>query len=268
MTHKGIVLSLCDFTGAWSAPFIDRGYTVVRVDPMHDAGRMTTEGTTVAGSMAVARMADGGYSIAATARQLADMLAGHSDPVGRLDAFLTVFGVLPATYQPTRVVGVLMAPPCTAFAGSGARWWKAKDADGRTEEAVSIVIDCWRVMQLTDPLWWALENPVGRLERLVPELQGVRKFIFDPCDFAGMADDPIAEAYTKRTCLWGEFTPPHKAPHLRIEPHMVEKRRRDGRVVRGSWMWATLGGKSERTKALRSKTPVGFARAFAMAQEG
>jgi hypothetical protein len=48
---------------------------------------------------------------------------------------------------------------------------------------------------------------------------------------------------------------------------MIEKRRKDGSVVRGSWMWANLGGKSERTKALRSKTPQGFARAFAAIQE-
>lgn len=35
---------------------------------------------------------------------------------------------------------------------------------------------------------------------------------------------------------------------------------------RGSWMWANLGGKSERTKELRSITPMGFSRAFATAQ--
>ena len=32
------------------------------------------------------------------------------------------------------VVGVLSAPPCTDFSGSGARWWPAKDADGRTKD--------------------------------------------------------------------------------------------------------------------------------------
>lgn len=31
---------------------------------------------------------------------------------------------------------------------------------------------------------------------------------------------------------------------------------------KGSFMWAKLGGKSERTKALRSATPEGFASAF------
>ena len=34
---------------------------------------------------------------------------------------------------------------------------------------------------------------------------------------------------------------------------------------RGSWQWAKLGGKSERTKRLRSQTPRGFALAFAEA---
>lgn len=75
-----------------------------------------------------------------------------------------------------------------------------------------------------------------------------------------IAEDPEADRYTKRTGIWGNVTRPCENPR---EPVMFEKRRADGRVVRGSWMWANLGGKSERTKELRSMTPRGFARAFA-----
>jgi hypothetical protein len=39
----------------------------------------------------------------------------------------------------------------------------------------------------------------------------------------------------------------------------------DKKGRRLSWLAAKLGGKSERTKELRSKTPVGFSRAFAKA---
>lgn len=35
--------------------------------------------------------------------------------------------------------GVIGAPPCTAFARSGARAWAAKDGDGRTQAAVELV---------------------------------------------------------------------------------------------------------------------------------
>ena len=32
------------------------------------------------------------------------------------------------------VHGILAAPPCTDFAGSGAQYWPAKDTDGRTAQ--------------------------------------------------------------------------------------------------------------------------------------
>jgi hypothetical protein len=90
-------------------------------------------------------------------------------------------------------------------------------------------------------------------------LVGRKRIEFHPFHYAYLADDPVAEAYTKRTGLWGEFNwrklqalADHNA-----KPVMYE---RGGK--RGSWMWAKLGGKSERTKELRSRTPTGFARAF------
>lgn len=274
MSSKGIILSLCDFSGAWSRPFVALGYTVVRVDPMHDAGRMATEGTRRDGTFDIIPMADGGTALAATAGQLADWLEGLCFPRLGLVHRLEQAGVaLPYT---ANIVGILMAPPCTHFAGSGARWWAGKDARGETDEAVAIVRDCLRVKDLLQPRWWALENPAGRIARLVPELQASpSRFVFHPCDFALLAEgDHLTEAYTKRTVLWGNFTSPmgtsvdgSKVLPYRAEPVMIERKRKDGSIVRGSWMWAHLGGKSERTKALRSKTPTGFARAFALAQE-
>jgi hypothetical protein len=271
---RGIILSLCDYTGTWSRPFISLGYTVVRVDPMHDAGKATTEGTTLAGSLRASRMDDGGFALAATAGQLADILA--RSVIDAASNVADLIGLVPLRTpfdagRAPRIVGVLAAPPCTHFAGSGARWWAEKDARGDTDEAVQIVRDCLRVVALTKPDFWALENPAGRLERLVPELQEVpSKVTFHPCDYAVLADDVQAEAYTKRTVLWGKFDAAYLAglsENTHVEPVMIEKRRKDGTVVRGSWMWANLGGKSERTKALRSKTPTGFARAFALSTQ-
>ena len=183
MSLAPVVLSLCDFTGEWSRPYLEAGYAVRRVD------------------------------------------LKHGDDVRLLE------------YQgPVR--GVLAAPPCTAFAGSGAQYWSAKDAGGATLEALALVDACLRIVAVHRPLWWALENPVGRLRRWL----GPPALSFNPCDYG----DP----YTKRTLLWGHFNAPARSP---VEPERV--------CSQGSWLMR-LGGKSERTKELRSATPAGFARAF------
>lgn len=92
--------------------------------------------------------------------------------------------------------GILAAPPCDHFSVSGAQYWPAKDADGRTLEALSIVDACLRIIYACKPFWWALENPVGRLVHYI----GKPRMSFNPCDYG----DP----YTKKTLLWGTFAPP------------------------------------------------------------
>lgn len=143
--------------------------------------------------------------------------------------------------------GVLAAPPCTDFANSGARWFAGKDVRGDTEKSLEIVNACLDIIDYVKPMWWALENPIGRLESLCPRL-GRWGFSFDPCDYG----DP----YTKRTLLWGVFVPP--LPLFIGGDWSVEP-------VEGSKMWSKYGGKSERTKTARSVTPAGFARAFFLA---
>lgn len=136
---------------------------------------------------------------------------------------------------PAKVHGVLMAPPCTEFASSGARWWAGKPPHLLTD-AVAIVRRCLEIAKLTNPEWWALENPIGRLPRMVPEL-GKPVFAFDPCDFG----DP----WTKRTMLWGRFNPPVKSP---VQP-----------MIKSPIHYMPPGPDRQR---LRSITPAGFARAF------
>lgn len=133
---------------------------------------------------------------------------------------------------PHPVRGVLAAPPCTEFAGSGARWWADK-GQGPLLDGLSIVDACMRIIAVHDPVWWVLENPVGRLAKYL----GPARHSFQPADYG----DP----YTKKTCLWGRFVMPTKRP--------VE-------AVEGSRMWK-LPPSPERA-ALRSVTPAGFARAF------
>ncbi len=131
-----------------------------------------------------------------------------------------------------KVWGILAAPPCTVFALSGNRWPRSADDYAAN---LAVVDACIRIAFACKPQWWALENPVGTLVNWL----GKPKMYFNPCDYG----DP----YTKRTCLWGDFTEPKRAP---VEP------------TEGSKLWAKYGGKSARTKLMRSMTPEGFARAF------
>ena len=144
-------------------------------------------------------------------------------------------------YEGRNIQVVLLAPPCTHFTISGAQYWKAKDADGRTDELLQIVDACLELVKRTQPKFWALENPVGRLPKLRPAIG--KPWYWQPHWFG--------DAYTKKTGLWGDFN--NDLTRKEVDPIRVSKQ--------GSWLMK-LGGSSERTKELRSFTPPGFAQAF------
>jgi len=131
-----------------------------------------------------------------------------------------------------KIYGILAAPPCTQFAGSGARWWKEKGMEPLIE-GISITDACLRIVLICNPAFWCLENPVGRLNRWL----GNPIMYFNPCDYG----DP----YTKKTALWGRFNTPRKNP---VEPTEGSK--------------IHLYPPSEDRAMLRSITPAGFAKAF------
>lgn len=130
------------------------------------------------------------------------------------------------------VYGILAAPPCTHFAGSGARWWKVKGEE-KLLEGLSVVDACLRIILMTKPKFWVVENPVGRIN----DYLGKPIMYFNPCDYG----DP----YTKKTALWGNFNKPE---YNKVEP------------IEGSKMWRLPPG--EKRQELRSITPKGFAQAF------
>lgn len=142
---------------------------------------------------------------------------------------------------PNNVYGILAAPPCTDFSVSGAQYWKQKDKDGKTAESLAIVTACLGIIKKYNPAFWCLENPVGRLPKLLPETG--KPWYFQPYWFG--------DAYTKKTGLWGKFNKPLKIN--KVEPVRA--------CSQGSWLMK-LGGKSAKTKELRSITPAGFAKAF------
>ena len=158
---------------------------------------------------------------------------------------IDILDLTPDDIPATEIGIILAAPPCTDFASSGAQYWKAKDNDGRTEASMDLVTKTLELIQHYKPRVWAIENPVGRLNKLFPELG--TPWYFNPCEFAGYLDDPSTEAYNKRTGLWGTFNIPVKKP---VEPSL------------GNSPIMKLGGKNEKTKELRSMTPLGFSKAF------
>jgi site-specific DNA-cytosine methylase len=122
-------------------------------------------------------------------------------------------------------------PPCTHLSSSGARWWPAKVADGRQDEAVAFFMALWaapiaRVV---------IENPVGLMSsRFRKPDQIVQPWMFG---------DP----YQKTTCLW------YRGVQPLVPDDVVEGREQ------ACWK---MGPSPERAK-LRSKTYPGIARAIA-----
>ena len=195
-----VILSLFDFTGNWALPYAEHGHDVILWDIKHTC------------------------DLYSTFSDVNDACADYFyenifDNYGTVD-------------------GILAAVPCTDFAGSGARWWKGKDEAGDTEKSIELVRQTLRIVDLCAPAFWAIENPVGRLSKLVPSVG--KPWYFQPYWYG----DP----YTKKTGIYGKFNPP--TPTNIVEP------------IEGSMMWKKYGGKSERTKTARSSTPMGFAYAF------
>lgn len=203
-----IVLSLFDLSGEWSKPWEEAGYTVFRFD-IQDADTYT------------------------------DSETGEEKIVGDINNFsVQFFNDLFGDFDGNDVYAVLAACPCTDFASSGARHFAVKDASGQTVNSVELVQQTLRTIEYFKPQVWAIENPVGRIEKLtgLPPW----RLSFNPNQFG----DP----YTKRTLLWGRFNA--DLPIAPVEP------------TEGSKMWSKYGGKSLATKNARSVTPEGFAYAF------
>lgn len=176
--------------------------------------------------------------------------------------------------------GIIAPIPCTAYALSGNRHKKTEarkeifEISQRLVSHLKTVIDYLESLGLL--MFWQLENPSSDIHTHNPWLgKPVQKF--NPCDFAGYLNPTVFDfvaldilrakveakekltkkdylfidelnAYNKKTWLWGRF---NLMPLNRIEP-----------VNKDNPGWKLHGGKSERTKELRSITPLGFAYAF------
>jgi hypothetical protein len=147
-------------------------------------------------------------------------------------------------------------PPCTDLAVSGARHFEKKRLANPNyrKEAMDLVHRARGIFKVLK-IPYCIENPVSVIssEWRKPD------YIFHPHQYGGYIkfEDsahpmwpniiPPVDAYTKKTCLWtgGGFTMPTMK---NVTP-----------FPGGFHGWTSLGGKSLRTKNIRSATPRGFA---------
>ena len=100
------------------------------------------------------------------------------------------------TYEPPlNVYGILAAPPCTEFSVLNC---VAAPRERDETAGMEIVNACMRIIEKCQPVWWALENPVGHLRKYL----GIPPLTFQPWEYG----DP----WTKRTDIWGQYHIPHK----------------------------------------------------------
>ena len=231
-----VVLSLFDISGEWSQPWVDAGYDVYRFDIQHDLWVRPDMWEDKFWKPIISQIDP---AILEESRNMTDAeradLQANDIKKFSVEFFADYFG----DFDGKHVHAILMACPCTDFAVSGARHWARKDADGTTAESIELVQQALATVEYFKPSVWALENPVSRINKLIPEL-GEPRAMFQPHNFGS--------DYTKRTHLWGRFN--GDMPTANREP------------TEGSKMHAKFGGRSARTMNNRSVTPAGFAAAF------
>jgi hypothetical protein len=146
-------------------------------------------------------------------------------------------------------------PPCTDLAVSGAKHFasKAKNNPLFQEEAIHLARSVERIGSAAN-VPWCLENPVSVLSTKWRK----PNFSFHPYYYSGYLpeDDEhpdypkyiaARDFYSKKTCLW-------KSTDFHLPPMKLI-----GKTPTG-WNLQTLllGGKSEKTKRIRSASPRGF----------
>ena len=189
----------------------------------------------------------------------AGYVAYHIDPQREANGtILEMMDYIRAAIKSDRVAFVMGFPPCTDVAVSGAAHFASKaEKDKHFQAKAALVAEQCRMIGEMSGAPWFFENPVS----VFASIFGKPNYSFHPYEFGGyLPEDDVhpqwpgyikpRDAYPKKTCLWtgGGFELPE------LKPVMIE----DGY----SDLHNKLGGKSLRTKNIRSTTPRGFAQAI------
>lgn len=103
-------------------------------------------------------------------------------------------------YHPDRPIWAAVANPvCGEFtpAKHGKQFGGGERPPRDLEEGMFLVRECLRIIEEAQPTWYAIENPASGLLR---QFLGKPDFAYEPWQFGS--------PWTKRTGLWGNFTPP------------------------------------------------------------
>ena len=148
-------------------------------------------------------------------------------------------------------------PECTQLAVSGAAHFeKKRQLDPKFQDKAMSLVHLTRLLGKTYKKPWALENPVS----VISTKWRKPDFSFHPWEYGGYLPEndehPVypeyikpRDAYPKKTCIWSGngFVMPEKRP-VDVPLGYSDQHNR-------------LGGKSLKTKNIRSATPRGFAQA-------
>ena len=208
---KGTIISLCDYTGIFTKPWVDAGYNAIHIDPQRE-----NNGTVI-----------------------------------------EMMPVIRAAIMSGKVRFVSGFPPCTDVAVSGAAHFESKGKKDKHFQAKAALIaeQCRMIGELSGAPWF-FENPVS----VFSSIFGKPQYKFDPFQFGGYLPENDThpewpefisprDAYPKKTCLWSGngFELPEKK-EVYVKPGYSDQHKK-------------LGGKSLKTKNIRSATPRGFAQA-------
>lgn len=154
-------------------------------------------------------------------------------------------------------------PECTDLAVSGAAHFaKKKIADPLFQDKAMVLVRLVQLLGAALNCPWALENPVS----VISSKWRKPDYKFNPYEYGGyLSEDDVhptypeyikpRDAYPKKTCIW--------AGNGFVMPDKMSVPVRDGY----SDQHKKLGGRSLKTKNIRSATPRGFARAVFLANK-
>lgn len=224
---KRVAIFLYDITGLMAQPWLDSGYECWCFDGQHQEG-ITREGDL--------------FKVGIWFHH--DQIDKHAADIARMVGGKAAF--------------IFGFPECTQLTVAGAKHFEAKRAVNPNfqHEALALALLVPALAEACNCECWAFENPVS----VISTLWRKPNFSFHPADYGGYLpeDDqhplypeiyPPRDAYNKNTCIW-------KGPGFR-EP----ARKRVEPLHKDNPGWAKCGGKSTRTKNIRSATPRGFVQA-------
>lgn len=129
--------------------------------------------------------------------------------------------------------GILFACDCSVWSNAGVHLWKKRTSD-QVFNAAQLLIKGLRIIYSVGPAFWCLENPVGKMKKIL----GKPQFKFHPYQWG--------DGYTKYTYLWGKFNMPLF--------------QRSVKILNKKYIKDMPGGSKQKER--RAITPPGFAKAF------